>query len=318
MADQTDIDRFGMAAALAAALRTGLLAEVARAPSTDAELAGRLQLDLRATRLILDLMQAVGLVRREGELVGPGEALQEAARLPGGSAFSLGMWAHAEDFLRSGQPFVVMDGNAAEREQAYRNIVGDLGSLFQQPARELAAHLPLSPRAILDVGCGSGVWSLAIAERHPQARATGLDLPAVLESFKARAAALSLAERVQTIPGEMHSAEIPSRAFDLVIIANVLRLEAPERAAALIQRVATGVAPGGALLVIDALAGGTPERERARALYALHLGLRTRRGQVHSASTVSGWLGRAGLENVRAIDIASGAGGLGGLLATGN
>jgi SAM-dependent methyltransferase len=314
--DYSPNDEFGMAAAITAALRTGLLAQLTRAPASDGELAQRLALDLRATTLLLDVLQTIGLVRREGNLVEPGPVLVAAGSLPGGYPFSLGMWSHAEDFVRSGEPFTIMDRGPDEREQAYRNIVGGLATLFQGPARELAAGLPVHPKKILDVGCGSGVWSLALAERYGDAQVTGLDLPAVLENFRARAAALSLADRTHTIPSNMHEAEIPQGAFDLVIIANVLRLEPPERAASIVQRIAKGVAPGGALLVVDALAEGTPERDRARSLYALNLGLRTRTGQVHRVETISGWLAQAGLPAVTTIDIANGAGGLGGLLAT--
>jgi hypothetical protein len=140
-------------------------------------------------------------------------------------------------------------------------------------------------------------------------------LPAVLEHFTARARALGLGERADTIPGDMHEATIPRGAFDLAIIANVIRLETPERAASLVERVAAGVSPGGSLLIVDAIAEGTPERDRARSLYALHLGLRTRSGQVHRAKTISSWLAMAGLSRITDLDIADGAGGIGGLLS---
>lgn len=318
MTDSPGFGHFGIATTIAAALRTGLLAELAKGPTSDGELAQRLGLDLRATSLVLDLLQTTDLVRREGSRVEPGKGLLAAGHLPGGYPFTLGLWGHTEEFLRTGEPFTLMDRSAEEREQAYRNIVGGLATIFQEFARELAARLPLQPKQILDVGCGSGVWSLAIAERHQGTQVTGLDLPAVLESFKARAVMLKLTDRAHTIPGDMHEASIAAGAFDLVIIANVLRLETPQRAASIVQRIARGVAPGGALLVVDAIAEGTPELDRARASYALHLGLRTRSGQVHRAEAISGWLAQAGLPKITAIDIANGVGGIGGLLATNN
>lgn len=309
-------EQIGLACAVAAALRTGLLAELAKGVATERELAERLGLDPRACGLVVDVLSTIGLARRVSEGVGAGEALEAAGRGPGGYALLFGMFGHTEAFLRTGEPFVAMDQSPAERERSYRHVVGGLAALFEGHARELAARLPLRPGRILDVGCGSGVWSLAIAERHPGTCVTGLDLPAVLESFESRATALSLRDRVDTIPSDMHAAAIPARAFDLVIIANVLRLEPAERAARVVSRAAEAVAPGGALLVIDALAGGTPERERGRALYALHLGLRTRSGQVHRSETIEAWMKQAGLSAIDAIDVAGGQGGVGGLLAT--
>jgi hypothetical protein len=113
----------------------------------------------------------------------------------------------------------------------------------------------------------------------------------------------------------MHEVAVPASAYDLVVIANVLRLETPTRAAALVARLAPAVAPGGHILVVDALAGGTPDRERARALYAMHLGMRTQAGQVHRPETIAGWLSAAGLPAAEPVEVGAGVGALGGLLA---
>jgi SAM-dependent methyltransferase len=315
MKSARDFDQLGMPAAIAAAMRTGLLAALTEGPATDSELAKRLGLHPRALSLIIDLLHTVELVHRKGDHVESGSRLRALVDLAGSYSFTLGLWAHTEQFLRTGDPFMLMDRRPPEREEVYRHVVGSLATRFEGCARDLAKVLPLHPRTILDVGCGSGVWSLSIAEHHGDARTTGLDLPAVLEHFTARARALGLGDRADTLPGDMHQVTIPRGAFDLAIIANVLRLETPERAASLVERVADGVAPGGSLLIVDAIAEGTHERDRARSLYALHLGLRTRNGQVHRAKTISGWLARAGFSRITDVDIADGDGGIGGLLA---
>jgi len=70
--------------------------------------------------------------------------------------------------------------------------------------------------------------------------------------------------------------------------------------------------------VVDALAGGTPERERARALYAVNLALRTEGGRVHSPAEITSWLKAAGLGQVEPIELGNRAearGALGALVA---
>ena len=325
-------DPLASGVAIAAALRTGILHELTKGPTTEQALVDLLKLDLRATRLVIGVLECHELIERDGDRVEAGAALLALGDTPGGYAIALGIWARVEEFVRTGEPVIAMDQSAAEREQAYRGIVSSLGDSFEALAGRLADALGTAaegdtaaidaaaegaprPRTILDVGCGSGVWSLAIAQRHPAAIVTGQDLPAVLDSFTARAAALSLTARTRTLPGDMYTVDLPAGAFDLVVIANVLRLETPERGAAIVARLATAVAPGGSLLVVDALAGGSPEAERERAHYALHLGLRTRSGEVHSPETITRWCTRAGLPAVTPVQLAD-AGSVGALLAT--
>jgi ubiquinone/menaquinone biosynthesis C-methylase UbiE len=298
------MDLFATASVISAAQQTGLMRALQAGPRTAQAYAEELGLDRRATTLVLDALVTLDLAGREGEAYDASPRLKAFMRpWQGANAPVENLWTHTQTFLRTGEPLTRMDGAPAEREASYRVAVSWLGQLVEGTARELASKLEEAPARVLDVGCGSGVWGLSIAERFPSTHVTGQDLPAVLESFMARAQSLNLNDRVATIPGDMHAVPLPAGAFDLVVIANVLRLEAKERAAALLARLATAVAKGGALLIVDALAGGTPARERARALYALNLALRTQSGRVHTPSEITAWLGAAGLRAVKAIDL---------------
>ena len=191
---------------------------------------------------------------------------------------------------------MTMDATPAEREGLYRDVVPELGKLFAAAADHLAERCGLTPRSILDVGCGSGVWSLALARRLPGACVTGLDMPAVADRFRARAAALGIGDRVATIQGDMHTVPLSEGQWDLAIIANVLRLEQADAARSLITRSVGALRPGGSLLVVDALAAGTPTTERARAIYGIHLAMRTRAGRVHTPVEIGQWMEEAGCE----------------------
>jgi ubiquinone/menaquinone biosynthesis C-methylase UbiE len=298
------MDLFAMTSVISAAQQMGLIRALQSGPRTAQALAGELGLDGRATGLVLDVLVAFDLASRSGDAYDASPRVKAFLRPWGQPGFSAeNLLNHTPAFLRTGEPFVRMDGAPAEREASYRTSVSWLAQMLEGIARELASKIEPAPARVLDVGCGSGVWSLAIAERCPSTHVTGLDLPAVLESFLARAGSLNLGDRVSSLPGDMHAVPLPAGAFDLVLIANVVRLETQERAAALLARLATAVAPGGALLVVDALAGGTPETERARALYAINLALRTQHGRVHSPGEISAWLAAAGLPAVQAIHL---------------
>ncbi len=78
---------------------------------------------------------------------------------------------------------------------------------------------------ILDAGCGSGPYSLAILEKFPKAKVTSFDLNDKLISFlKESAAKKGLENRLQTFYADISGQlpELEGRSFDLIITAGVL------------------------------------------------------------------------------------------------
>jgi hypothetical protein len=137
---------------------------------TDEDLSGGGLLELEA-------LVALGIAEERHGRFGAAEAADQLAPGPPLAALPKGgLWAHLPRFLRTGQRYARMDGSTAERSAAYEELTKALGRLFHDAARELAAKLTPRER-ILDVGAGSGVWSLAMAERSDTAHITAIDLP---------------------------------------------------------------------------------------------------------------------------------------------
>lgn len=305
-----------LAPAVAASFQTGLLPALLEESSTAAGYADRLGLDPVATERVLDVLTAAGFAETAGETYAASAALREFdAHTPTGLRGAAALWGHTPNFLRNGQRFRLMDGTPGVREAAYKDAVGGLGRLFEEAARQLAAQLPGEPGRILDVGAGSGVWSLAMAANHPDAWVTAIDLPGVLGAFQARATDLGLTARVDVLPGDYRTVFIPAARYDRVVLANVLHLETPQCAALLIGRVAAALRPGGVLVIVDTIGDGTPDGELARAIYGLHLALRTDRGRAHPLGDLVGWLAGAGLVDVGVQHLNGRVRGLGALLA---
>jgi precorrin-6B methylase 2 len=300
----------GLCAAIGAADATGLLERADERARAAAELAPGCD-PLAAARVCAVLAAAGLLVREPDDTFRRGPLLDAAARGPGGLAGLLALWRATPAFLSRGARVARMDGDAADRAAAYASVTEDLGRLFAPAADALAAALPAA-RAILDVGAGSGVWSLAMAARAPDAQVTALDLAEVLPVFRRRAAALGLADRAHARAGDFHG-ELGGP-YDRVVLANVLHLEDEARAAALIARAAAALAPGGEVVVVDTFAEATGGA-LAHATYELHLAMRTGGGRAHPSRAIAAWLADARCAAPRVIDLGGALPGLAALVA---
>jgi SAM-dependent methyltransferase len=93
-----------------------------------------------------------------------------------------------------------------------------LGPLFRGVAADVAAVVPEGAR-VLEVGCGPGHLSIALARRHGL-DVTGLDLdPAMIERARANASRVAVADTNQPTftVGDAASLPFPDGSFDLVV-----------------------------------------------------------------------------------------------------
>jgi SAM-dependent methyltransferase len=283
-------------------------------PASSAGYAARLGLDPLASKLVLEVLSEFGVATREGEDYTAAPSLLRTADSFGIDRMST-YTERIPAFLARGERWVEMGSSSELREGFYANVVCALGRYVGDAARELAAILPGSPHRILDVGAGSGVWSFAMAERHAEARVTGMDFANVLPAFEECARQAGLAGRVETLEGDYFSVEIPLARFDRIVLSHVLHLETPRRAAALLRRVAPALSPEGDLVIIENAGGGSAARRRAHAVYRLHRALRTTGPGPHPWPNVRRWLRSSGLTPVKMIPLKSPPYGLTALLA---
>jgi ubiquinone/menaquinone biosynthesis C-methylase UbiE len=286
----------GVAATLVAAYQENLLQALLNGYATPPMYAEELGLDPTATERVLEVLVCLGIADCSQGKYGASAAFKDLDAIsPGGVDACGALWSQMPAFLLRGERFAHMDGPPDAREAVYSAVVSKLALLFAHGARQLAVALPGQSAHILDVGAGSGIWSLAMAQCHAETRVTALDFPTVLQAFRIQAEHMGLSDRIGMLPGNFHAIEIPEDRFDRIVLANVLHLEHPEQAAALIGRVTTALLPGGDLVIVEMLGDGTPAGERARAIYGLHLALRTRQGKAHILSDLRAWVEQAGL-----------------------
>lgn len=199
------------------------------------------------------------------------------------------------DAEETGAAFIYRDGieSAMEREASARSLTLALAGRAKNVAPVLAARYPLNDaKVLLDVGGGTGIYSIAWLQRHPGLRAIIWDRPEVLKVAAEMAQAHGVADRLECQPGDMFRDPVPPGA-DVVLLSNVLHdWDVPE-CRTLIARCASALPPLGRLLVHDVFLNDTLDGPPAIALYSAALFSLTE-GRAYSAREYRGWLLEAG------------------------
>jgi len=123
---------------------------------------------------------------------------------------------------------------------------GSLGS-----ARTLAGRLPLpGVRTLLDVGGGSGAFSIAFCERNPSLRATILDLPAVVDVAQEYRERAGMSDHIALLAADAVRDPWPADQ-DVVLMSYLLSALGDNEIDVVLAKAHASLAPGGLLVVHD-------------------------------------------------------------------
>lgn len=304
-------------AAMAAAEDVGIYRALADGPKNAEELALACAAPADTLARLCEFLRALGqLVQIEGRwrlrppfagAYGHGQRLGIDVRLVHDA---LAMWGRLPQWVRSREPAFAMDNDATGRE--YADGVAYLGDSCDAAAAELAKLLSdptLVPEraAILDVGAGSAVWSLALCAAWPEAHTTAIDRPRVLDVALARASAAGLSQRITPWVGDWREVSLPTDRYDLIVLGNVCHLQTREELADVFVRLCPALTARGRIVIIDVAPERLATADVAALRYDLALALRTDRGRVHDRVGYESALAIAGLRVLRAWPLAQGS-----------
>jgi len=119
------------------------------------------------------------------------------------------------------------------------------------PAHVAAGLVDLAGcRTLLDVGGGSGAFSIALCRRHPELSATILDFPSVRPTAEELVGQAGLSDRIRFVEGDALSTPWPA-GQDAVLMSYLLSAVATQRVGELLGRARTSLRPGGRLMLHD-------------------------------------------------------------------
>jgi ubiquinone/menaquinone biosynthesis C-methylase UbiE len=157
---------------------------------------------------------------------------------------------------------------------------------------------------VLDLAAGSGVWSIAIAQRSPNVTVTAVDWPGVLEVTRRTAARFGLADRYSFVAGDLAEADFGS-GHNIATLGHILHSEGEERSRALLQKTFNALAPGGTVVIAEFLVNADRSGPLQALLFNLNMLVNSEQGATFSFEEIRGWLEQIGFKDARTVDAPS-------------
>jgi SAM-dependent methyltransferase len=252
--------------ALFVALDLDLFTRIAGGATTLAALAAATGIAPNRLRTLLTALKTVGLVSEsEGRFVNaPATAGYLVAGAPGdfrdyirtvNGGFLYEALRHLDKAVRGERIFpdkgfyegiVYSEGGVGGPAFSRAQHAGSLG-----PARRMARQVGVAGATrFLDVGGGSGAYTLAFLKQNPGLRATILDFPETVETARRYAAEAGMSDRVSHIAGNALTTEWPGEQ-DIVLMSYVWSAVGGNDIPTLAGRAFAALRPGGLVLVHD-------------------------------------------------------------------
>jgi ubiquinone/menaquinone biosynthesis C-methylase UbiE len=307
---------FVPARAMMSAIQLGVFDALAEQAADAAAVARSCGASERGTRMLLDVMCAMGLLEKHQGCYALTDVaarclVRSSPEYVGGLAESEHLWqswGHLTDAIRNGEPVARVDQEEAAT-QFFPRLVKTLHvrnrPLAVRTAEHLQRVLERDDARVLDVACGSGVWGIAIAEMYPHVRVTAHDFPQMLEGLRAYLDRHQVTDRYDFLPGDLKTVDFGEGGFDAAILGNIVHSEGEASSRDLIARMHRALRPGGEIVIVDMV----PDDDRTGPLFplsfALNMLLHTSEGDTYTMGQYRTWLQAAGFEKVHTVDIGS-------------
>ncbi|MFZ1052776.1 MAG: methyltransferase [Candidatus Sulfotelmatobacter sp.] len=273
------------------------------------QIGARIHANARAVAMLLNALVALGLLSKSGDDY---KNTAESARfLVQGSkdnhrngllhtANIWHRWSTLTDAVRTGTRIPVDYDDTPEWT---RNFIAGM-------QRNAKARAPLVVKAlgtagvrrILDLGGGSGAYSIAFAKACPYVQCEILDIPEVVPLTSEYVSQAGVSAQVSLRAGDMLQDDFSS-GYDLIMLNAICHMFSEEQNQDIFRRAHQALARNGRLVVQDFILNPDKTGPQHAALFSLNMLVATEAGASYSELEYTNWMNAAGFTDVRRIDL---------------
>lgn len=310
--DTVRLQRFARAycetAVLYAAIDLELFTHIARGANTEAALAGALGIPALQVERLVAVVLAMGLVEIDGATLrnAPDADKFLVRDRPGYAAdwlmFTRGdvpEWFRLTEHLTTKTPPTTLGMYAHLSVDAARKYHAATYSIGAGAARRFTRRVDLSGRRkLLDLGGGSGAYSIAAVKAWPKLRAVVLDLPPVTVVTAEYLKRAGVEDRVTALPGDFTVTPFPDD-VDAVVMASNLPIYDEDVIQRVVGKVHDALLPGGEFHLVGEMLHDDRRGPLDAALWGMNEAICHSGGKAHTIAQCIDYFRRAGFVDIR-------------------
>jgi ubiquinone/menaquinone biosynthesis C-methylase UbiE len=182
-----------------------------------------------------------------------------------------------------------------------RAFIGAMHVIGRVLSEEIAGSLDLRGYGkLLDIGGGSGTYTIAFLRRNPELKAVLFDLKDVIPIAKERFSSEGFVDRVELVAGDFYSDELPA-GCDLALLSAIIHQNGRQQNLELFRKAYRALEPGGMLLIRDHIMDEKRTSPPEGALFAINMLVNTEGGDTYTFHEVEQGLQEAGFTDIRLL-----------------
>jgi hypothetical protein len=280
---------------------------------TNYQIANSLHLDEHACERLLNALVSLGFLTKQSQFfINTTESFtflsKKSPEYLGGLMHSNHLWntwSNLTQVIKTGISAHPSEINERGEEWLYP-FINAMHDRAKKQAPQQLANIDLSGiKSTLDIGGGSGAYSMEFVSKKPEIKATVFDLPNVLPITKVFLDKEGFSDIIKTHAGDYTTDDLP-KGFDMVFLSAIIHSNSLEINRDLIKKCFDSLNKNGKIIIQDWILNNDRTRPVSGAVFAINMLVGTEAGDCYTEQEVTEILDSAGFRNISRLEFETG------------
>jgi len=281
--------------------------------TTNKQIAGNLHLDEHACERLMNALVSLGFLTKQNHLFfNTAESFtflsKRSSDYLGGLMHSNHLWntwSNLTQVVKTGISAYQVEINERGEEWLFPFINAMHDRAKKQAPQQLAIIDLSEIKSVLDIGGGSGAYSMEFVSQKPEIEATVFDLPNIVPITKIFLEKGGFSNKIKTHAGDYTTDKLPE-GFDLAFLSAIIHSNSLEVNRALTKKCFDSLNNNGKIVIQDWIMNNDRTQPASGAVFAINMLVGTESGDCFTVQEVSEMLNAAGFKNISRTEFETG------------